>query len=151
MRRGVVWNTYFDKVFSRLHRGEIDTWDFQWILSVWRERGWVCRPKQNLVRNLGFGPNAAHTRDENPIVSDLALGQIDLRRLASCSPARRSYPAEDRLDEAVWLRMSWKSALMQRFPALYELYGKLRGRIWRRRSPRAAGGSGAHGKDSATC
>jgi hypothetical protein len=134
MRRGIVWNTYFDSLFSKLHRGEIDTWDYQWILSVWRERGVVCRPKRNLVRNLGYGPDATHTRHEqHPLLSKLAFGQIDPERLSSHSPDRDSFPDEDRLDEAVWLHIGWKSTLIQRFPALYEMYGKVRDRMRRRR------------------
>lgn len=41
--------------------GPISAWDYQLLLSMWREGGLCCRPTQNLVANIGFGPDATHT------------------------------------------------------------------------------------------
>ena len=43
--------------------GELSTWDYSWISWFWMQ-GWVSiTPAQNLVRNVGFGPDATNTRD----------------------------------------------------------------------------------------
>jgi hypothetical protein len=52
---------YWQEVFDRTHAGEIDTWDYQWMLSSWAHSGLAIRPSVNLVSNLGFGPDATHT------------------------------------------------------------------------------------------
>ena len=53
------WNYNFAGTYS----GLIDTWDFQWTLAVF-SRGWSgIWPYHNLVCNLGFGPDATHTRE----------------------------------------------------------------------------------------
>jgi hypothetical protein len=125
-RRGFVWNSYFNAVFRELSNGRIDTWDFQWLLTVWRANAVVCRPKRNLTTNIGFGPNALHTVDATAPAAARPRSSIDLERLEDVDPERWVYPREDRLDEAVWLQMSWKSVLMHRLPRTYHLYQVLR-------------------------
>ena len=44
-----------------------DTWDTQWQLSLEKAGGLAIVPNQNLVRNIGFGSGATHTKaDERP-------------------------------------------------------------------------------------
>ncbi|MCI5189785.1 MAG: glycosyltransferase family 2 protein, partial [Candidatus Electrothrix sp. AS4_5] len=49
-----------ERLYDRLACGEIDTWDYQW--TFWRlvQDGLSIVPTKNLVRNIGFGPNATH-------------------------------------------------------------------------------------------
>ncbi len=39
-----------------------DTWDTQWQLSLEKHAGLAITPQANLVTNVGFGPDASHTR-----------------------------------------------------------------------------------------
>lgn len=54
---------YWETIFDRLYRGEIDTWDYQWLLACWREGGLSIHPNENLVTNIGAGPDATHLKD----------------------------------------------------------------------------------------
>ena len=56
------------KIFERVHRGEIDTWDYQWVFANWVDRRVTVLPARNLISNIGFGVNATHTTG----ASDLA-------------------------------------------------------------------------------
>lgn len=40
----------------------VNSWSGAWALHVVRENGLVASPRRNLVRNIGFGPGATHTR-----------------------------------------------------------------------------------------
>lgn len=40
----------------------IDTWDYYWGLSRHANSGLSCVPSKNLIKNLGFGNGATHTR-----------------------------------------------------------------------------------------
>jgi hypothetical protein len=51
---------YWTNIFSRLHRGEIDTWDYQWLFACWCQNGLSILPNENLVTNIGAGPDATH-------------------------------------------------------------------------------------------
>jgi len=56
---------YWNRVYARVVSGEIDTWDYRWVADLWR-RGMVSiTPSQNLVLNLGFGPGATNTKDQD--------------------------------------------------------------------------------------
>lgn len=49
-------------VFQRTYEGH-DTWDDQWTLSCWLQSGLSIVPQVNLISNIGFGADSAHTKD----------------------------------------------------------------------------------------
>jgi hypothetical protein len=52
------WSRRFDSVAS----GEIDSWDFGWMVAIFNNNWLTVFPKANLTQNLGFGrPDATHT------------------------------------------------------------------------------------------
>ena len=51
------WGAAFDAV----HKGAIDTWDYQWIFSAWAQNQLSIMPNVNLISNIGFGADATHT------------------------------------------------------------------------------------------
>jgi len=53
---------YWKNAFNRTYCGEIDTWDYRWTFFCWREGMVSILPSINLVRNIGFGDTATHTR-----------------------------------------------------------------------------------------
>ena len=59
---------YWRKIFERVHRGEIDTWDYQWVFANWVEGRMTILPAVNMISNIGFDGNATHTTGD----SDLA-------------------------------------------------------------------------------
>ncbi len=54
---------YFREVFELCHINEIDTWDYQFAYLIFSNEGLCIVPKVNLISNIGFGPNATHTRN----------------------------------------------------------------------------------------
>lgn len=53
----------FTREFDRIYAGELDTWDYQWGLACWINSGLSIRPHVNLISNIGFTPDATHTKD----------------------------------------------------------------------------------------
>lgn len=55
--------TYWLDVFQRVRLGKLSTWDYPMLEASW-DLGlrWIT-PAQNLVRNIGFGPEGTNTRD----------------------------------------------------------------------------------------
>jgi hypothetical protein len=46
------------------YEGKINTWDSQWLCSVYRQKGYAALPNVNLVRNIGFeSDNFTHTAE----------------------------------------------------------------------------------------
>lgn len=53
---------HFTSIFDQVYRGNIDTWDYQWTACVWHNDALSVTPITNLVKNIGFGPDATHTK-----------------------------------------------------------------------------------------
>lgn len=53
---------YWDSLFERTYNHQIDTWDYQWVYTIWKHKGISIIPKSNLVTNIGFDSRATHTK-----------------------------------------------------------------------------------------
>ena len=83
---------YLKKVFSnkneriirkqqieKILNGQLDTWDYQWILYKYVNAGLSIIPKSNLVKNIGFIQDSTHTKmNEKDIRSNLPIQEIAL-------------------------------------------------------------------------
>jgi hypothetical protein len=65
------WTDNFD------HALEIDSWDYQWCFARWRRGQVGLVPARNLVSNIGFGPEALHTKAANHPVANLPAVGLD--------------------------------------------------------------------------
>jgi hypothetical protein len=61
VRNGAERKHWYE-VFQGVYEGRIDTWDYQWVLSTWQQGMVSVMPNVNLISNIGFGPEATHTR-----------------------------------------------------------------------------------------
>lgn len=52
---------YWKKLFDKMYKDKIDTWDYQWVYAILKEKGLCIFPKNNLVSNIGFDKRATHT------------------------------------------------------------------------------------------
>jgi hypothetical protein len=57
-RMARLWAARFDLVY----RGELNAWDYPYILSCWMDHALALTPNVNLVQNIGFGAEATNTR-----------------------------------------------------------------------------------------
>lgn len=56
----------FKKVLSLYFMGEIDTWDYPFTFSIWKNNGLCIYPKNNMIKNIGFNrDDATHTNGES--------------------------------------------------------------------------------------
>ena len=60
---------YWANVFDRVYRGQIVTWDYQWLFACWMQSGMTVLPNANLISNLGFGSEATHTAINSPFAN----------------------------------------------------------------------------------
>ena len=68
---------YWQSVFQSVYDGNIDTWDYQWVYSIWANSGLSIAPARNLVRNIGFHSEATHTKGDT-VYSSLGAEELDL-------------------------------------------------------------------------
>jgi len=67
--------SYWQGIFERVYRGEIDTWDYQWVFANWIEGRLSITPAANLISNIGFGENSTHTK-ANSVFSEMEVEEI---------------------------------------------------------------------------
>lgn len=69
---------YWTKILRQVKNGDIDTWDYQWMYSVWMNKGLTIAPNRNLISNIGFNQLATHTRHEQPGLSNLEVSDVSI-------------------------------------------------------------------------
>lgn len=56
---------HWKNIFEDVHKGNINTWDYQWQFACWLQGRLTVLPNLNLISNIGFGIEATHTIIEN--------------------------------------------------------------------------------------
>lgn len=64
------------KVFEKMQNKEIDTWDYQWAYSIWKEGGMAVTPWQNMIQNFGIMEYSTHLFLKDKYRDNLKAGTI---------------------------------------------------------------------------
>ncbi len=64
-----IFKNYWILIFKKTANKEIDTWDYQWLFTIWHNRGMMVAPNVNLISNIGFGKQATHTTLVSPFAN----------------------------------------------------------------------------------
>ena len=54
------------KIFTQVKAGLIDTWDYQWSFTLYKNSQFTIIPRKNFILNLGFDNDSTHTAGKNP-------------------------------------------------------------------------------------
>ncbi|MCE1164876.1 MAG: nucleotide-diphospho-sugar transferase [Bacteroidetes bacterium] len=68
---------YYKRYFNLVKNNQLDTWDYQWVWTVWSNNGLSVIPNVNLVTNIGFGEEATHTTDTSNNLSNIQKGSVN--------------------------------------------------------------------------
>jgi len=64
---------YWQQTLKQYYNNKIDTWDYPWTFTIFKNNGLCIYPQKNMVKNIGFGPNATHTKDKNSSLSNMKI------------------------------------------------------------------------------
>lgn len=67
---------YWKEIFLNVKENRIDTWDFQWIFTMWNSNGLSISPNLNQIQNIGFGADATHTQNQESELSKMETYNI---------------------------------------------------------------------------
>jgi hypothetical protein len=101
-----LWKHLFDSVAIRR---DVDTWDYQWTYSIWRNRGYVVAPATNLVSNIGFGLDATHTTHFDSNIANLPANEIHWP--LKIPPHVTHHSTADKYISKNWFRTTWRALL----------------------------------------
>ena len=68
---------YWYKMLSNAYENKIDTWDYQWFYTIWKNGGLTIRPHINLIKNIGFDENATHTKISNKVFNKMKALELN--------------------------------------------------------------------------
>lgn len=99
---------YWASTFELLARKQVDTWDGQLVFAGMASDQWTATCNTNLIQNIGFGPEATHTRED----------RNELQPLGSVMTPMRNVPLvidekADQWTRAHHFRASWRGILEQ--------------------------------------
>ena len=63
-----LYESYWSRIFDQMVSG-MDAWDYALVFSCWLHGGISIRSKVNLIENIGFGPEATHTKENHQLIS----------------------------------------------------------------------------------
>lgn len=69
---------YWTAAFDAAYAGTVDSWAYRWTYSCWKQQGLTALPSRNVVKNIGFGSEATHTRDHRSRLARAPLEALDL-------------------------------------------------------------------------
>lgn len=55
------FNAFWNRNLNACANGEIDTWDSQWLYSMWMNHSYAISPSSRFCGNIGFDTRATHT------------------------------------------------------------------------------------------
>lgn len=119
--------TYWERCFRRTHAKQLDAWDYRWTLSLWAHRMTCIVPRVNLVRNIGFDPQATHTVERD--FASLEMHRIHAMTFPLQEPPEKS--PDRRLDDRVFRHH------YQKLEGRRNLWQKLRDRMFGKRESSA--------------
>lgn len=99
---------YWASTFELLARKQVDTWDGQFVFAGMTSDQWTATSNINLIQNIGFGPEATHTRED----------RNELQHVGSVVTPMREVPLvvdekADRWTRTHHFKASWRGILEQ--------------------------------------
>lgn len=64
---------YWNYIYKKVKAKKIDTWDYQWTFTIWKNNGLAILPNVNMITNIGFGNDATHTKSLEKAMQNFEL------------------------------------------------------------------------------
>lgn len=64
---------YWAIIFEAVYKGQIGTWDYQWLFTLWNYHGISVSPGVNLVKNIGFSKDKTHVNTNLSLSMDNSI------------------------------------------------------------------------------
>jgi hypothetical protein len=70
-------NLFWKQTFTTVKANLLDTWDYQWVYTVFTKKGFVLQPQFNMVKNIGFDERSKRTSSPNNFLANLKTYEAD--------------------------------------------------------------------------
>jgi len=106
---------HWTSIFDRVHRRELDVWDYQLTFLLWAESTLSILPAVNQVTNIGFGTHGTNTRDAGSFLADFPTGDLAFP-LSHPAAMARDTAGDQAIEERIFSgpKRDWRSRLARR-------------------------------------
>lgn len=74
--KNILVRFYWIRIFNLVYTGQVKTWDYQWLYSIWLNKGISIIPNRNLISNVGFGLDSNFTHDNNSLEAKMKISDV---------------------------------------------------------------------------
>jgi hypothetical protein len=67
---------YWARMLEAVNNPAHKAWSYNWLFSIWLQKGKCIIPNKNLVKNIGFGENSTHTKNEPNYYKGIMLDSL---------------------------------------------------------------------------
>lgn len=67
---------YWLEKLSITFSGELNTWDYQWVYTIWKNSAYSIAPNKNLISNIGFDNNGTNTTNIKDSSANIPLEKM---------------------------------------------------------------------------
>jgi hypothetical protein len=110
---------HYKLIWNECYKNCIDTWDYQWFLCCLLQSFYTIVASKNLVSNIGFGREGAHTRNNN-CLANFRIGTIEFPlkhpKFIICDYAKDKYTFKYRMNSTILSRFK---KYIKRFLRIY--------------------------------
>jgi hypothetical protein len=125
--RDIVERDLWSIAFAKMAAHEIDTWDQQWVYSIYNFNGIAITPAVNLVSNIGFGAGVEATHTHDFMVGIAALPVSTLKNIVHPQKIkvsnrfdRYTYKKYYARKDSIFNKLKFKTGKL--FPAIKRIY-----------------------------
>ncbi len=94
--------TFWYSLFNHIKHNNVDTWDAQWVYSIYKNNGLSISPSVNLIENIGFDQSATHTT--NTLESETYVKETDVINFTTVNhPSQKDIRTD--LDKEIMYRL----------------------------------------------
>jgi hypothetical protein len=111
-------SSYWIDVFKKMKNQEIDTWDYQWTLTLWSNKQLSISPNINLISNIGFGAEATHTTSAESEFSKLQAYELVLKNHPK--DIIRNYQADEYTSKMVFYNKNIIQRILNKFLMIFK-------------------------------
>jgi hypothetical protein len=96
---------YWLSIFKKMEKHEIDTWDYQWTYTIFKNNGLCINPSLNLISNIGFGSDSTHTFEADSIYNNQP--RYDISIIKHPKYIKIDNPIINRINRICFCNESW--------------------------------------------
>lgn len=103
---------YFYKKFQDTYNKKINSWDYQLLMSIWKNNGMIIKPFKHLCKHVGWGSNSTHGKGSDSF-PELTVKDIDFPLVHPLNIECSNFL--DNYEDNTLRKMNFKNYLMYKF------------------------------------